>query len=541
MRWTVLRCAAPSLLLAALILVPFARKAFTIDDTVFLLQAQHALVDPLHPTAFVMVWADPPIPVRLSQIMATGPIMAWLLLPALLTDQSELAAHLMQLAFLALAIIATVSLALRLGLTATWAALAGLLVTATPTALAMAGTAMPDVSAMALGVAGLERLVAWRDSGGVHRAVVGSALLALGVLARSHLILLVGIGALLLAGDYLTDARWRSRPWRTWLPLAAAPLLTLAVLFVTRDPQGSTAELAGASKLFSKLSHVPPNAVSFAVHWVLAVPLALPWLLMRPRALVGRWWVFLLATGVAGVTLWIRQDPRALVVAPIAGLGATVLLDVLADAWRRRDSLQLTLGLWLLVALPVAIYVHLPSKYLLASVPAMGLLLAREAARRAAASTRPILALTVLLGVALGVGILRADAAFADLGRRAAAELIAPNVAAGHRVWFAANWGFQWYALRAGGSPVTLAPPYPEPGDLLVTAEKTDAAPRIKHLLSQRYGQRVRHLARLEDRRSGGRHMDTALGVGFYSNAWGHLPWIWSDNLLDAFDLWRVE
>ncbi len=541
MRWTVLRCAAPSLLLAALVLVPFADKAFTIDDTVFLSQAQHALVDPLHPTAFVTVWADPPIPVRLSQIMATGPIMAWLLLPALLTDESELVAHLTQLAAMTLAIVATVSLALRLGLTQTWAMLAGLLVTATPTALAMAGTAMPDIPAMAFGVAGMERLVAWRDRRGLHRAVAGAVLLALAVLARSHLILLVGIGALLLAGDYLADARWRTRPWTTWLPLAAAPLLTLAVLYVTRDPEGTSAELTGASTLFSKLSHVPPNAVSFAVHWVLAVPLALPWLLMRTHALVGRWWVFLLATAAAGLVLWTRQDRMALMVAPIAGLGATVLLDVLEDAWRRRDSLQLTLGLWLLIALPVAIYVHLPSKYLLASAPAMGLLVARESARRAAPSTRPILALTVLLGIALGVGILRADAAFAGLGRRAAAELIAPNVAAGHRVWFASNWGFQWYATRAGGTPVTLTPPYPGPGDLLVTAEKTDAAPRIKRLLAQRYGQRVRHLARIEDLSPGGRLMDVQLGVGFYSNAWGHLPWIWSDNLLDAFDLWRIE
>ena len=66
--------------------------------------------------------------------------------------------------------------------------------------------------------------------------------------------------------------------------------------------------------------------------------------------------------------------------------------------------------------------------------------------------TRPILALTTIAGVTLGIAILRADAAFAGLGRRAVAELIAPNVAAGHRVWFATNWGFQWYATRAGGS-----------------------------------------------------------------------------------------
>ena len=169
------------------------------------------------------------------------------------------------------------------------------------------------------------------------------------------------------------------------------------------------------------------------------------------------------------------------------------------------------------------------------------LLVAREGERRAAGSTRPILALTALLGIALGVGILRADAAFAGLGRRAAAELVAPNVAAGHRVWVASNWGFQWYATRAGGTPVTYTPPYPEPGDLLITSENTDTAPRIKQLLSVRYGPRVRHLARVEDHSPGGRLMERALGAGFYSNAWGDLPWRWGDSLLDAFDLWRVE
>jgi hypothetical protein len=33
-------------------LIPFLNKAFTIDDTMFLLQAKHLLSDPLHPTAF---------------------------------------------------------------------------------------------------------------------------------------------------------------------------------------------------------------------------------------------------------------------------------------------------------------------------------------------------------------------------------------------------------------------------------------------------------------------------------------------------------
>ncbi len=541
MRRTVLRCAAPSLLLAALILIPFAGKAFTIDDTVFLLQAQHALEDPLHPTAFVTVWSDG-VPVRLSQILPTGPIMAWLLVPSVLADGSEPIAHLTQFAALGLAIVATVMLALRLGLASFWATTAGILMATTPVALAMAGTAMPDVPALALGVTGLERLLAWRDRRRLHQAILAAILLGLAPLARTHVILLVGVGVLLLAGDYLASVEWRSRPWITWAPIVAAPLLTLAVLLITRDPAGGSPELAGAAMTFSDARNMPRNLVSFAVHWVLTIPLALPLMLLRRRSLLNLWWVFFLATGAAGLTLWTDQSAVPFAIAPIAGLGATILVDVFVDAWARRDSLQLTLGLWLLLALPASIYVHMPSKYLLVSAPAVVLLVLHEAERHATKSTRPILAVTALLGMALGIGILRADAAFAGVGRRAATELVAPNVAAGHRVWFAANWGFQWYATRAGGTIVTLTPPHPAPGDLLVTSEKTDVAPSIKQMLGKRYGQRAAHLARVEDRRPGGRIMDGALGAGFYSNGWGgHLPWVWSDAPLDAFDLWRVE
>jgi hypothetical protein len=55
---TVLRCAAPAMIVAMLVLVPFLGKAFTIDDTLFLYLARHALTDPLHPAAFDMYWTS---------------------------------------------------------------------------------------------------------------------------------------------------------------------------------------------------------------------------------------------------------------------------------------------------------------------------------------------------------------------------------------------------------------------------------------------------------------------------------------------------
>jgi hypothetical protein len=468
--------------------------------------------------------------------------MAWLLVPAVLSSRAEEIAHLTQLAAFAVALLATVSLALRLGMSSAWAAAAGLLLAATPVALGMAGTAMPDVPAMALGVAGIERLVAWRDRGGWTRALLAGALLALAPLARAHLLLLVGIGALLVAGDGLFDGSWRARPWVTWLPVAAAPLGTAALLLLTRDPGAATPQVASAIATFSAAGYVPRNVVTFFTHWVLVATFAIGWIALRPARLWDHRWALLVVAGASAALLVAADESWMLPAAPFAGVGAAALLDVVVDAWRRRDGTQLVLGLWLLVPLPIAVYVHLPPKYLLASAPAAALLLARDAASRAP-SRRAVTALALVgtAGVALGILILRADAMFAGFGRRAAAELITPHASSGRRVWVTSQWGFQWYAVRAGGTLATFEGPYPMAGDLLLTSERTYQPPEIQLLYRKQFGPRARHLSRLVDARPGGRITNCEASISFYSNTCGYLPWMWSSAPLDAFDLWQIE
>lgn len=539
----VLRCAAPALLLATLALLPFLGSAFTIDDTLFLEQATHVLADPLHPTAFETVWSVDPFPMRMSQIMPSGAVAAWVLVPAALAGGSEVLAHLTQLGMLAAAILATVSIALRLGAKPRWAAVAGLLLASTPAALGMAGTAMPDVPAMALGVAGLERLLAWKQDRRVHQAVLAALLLGLAPLARTHLVLLLAVGTLLVAGDYLVALGWKHERWITWAPLVAGPVVTAAVVLVTRDPGRAAGDLAGSAQRFSDLRYTTGNVVAFATHWVLVLPLGIPWLALRARPVLRRWWIPVSAGIAAAAALaWAPwQGPRWGVPAvPIAALGVTVLADVFLDAWERRDSLQLTLALWLLVALPIAVYLHMPSKYLLASAPAAALLVGRLLERSSPALARGLAAAMVAAGIVLSIAILRANGEFAGLGRRAAAELIAPNVAAGHRVWFAGSWGFKWYATRAGGKIVTILPPFPSRGDLIVVTHASEPGLAVIGMLRQMFP-RATLLRRIEDPAPGGRTMSHEVSAGFFSNAWGYLPWAWGDLPLDIYDLWRVD
>ena len=51
-----LRLAAPAMLLASLLVLPFLDRPFTIDDPLFLRAAEHVLADPLHPASFEQVW-----------------------------------------------------------------------------------------------------------------------------------------------------------------------------------------------------------------------------------------------------------------------------------------------------------------------------------------------------------------------------------------------------------------------------------------------------------------------------------------------------
>jgi hypothetical protein len=189
---------------------------------------------------------------------------------------------------------------------------------------------------------------------------------------------------------------------------------------------------------------------------------------------------------------------------------------------------------WLLLALPVVIYVQMTPKYLVPSAPAAALLLARlYAAPARGRLVRPLIALVGACGLVLGLLIVRADAAFAALGRRAAAELIAPAVVQGRTVWFVGHWGYQWYALHAGGRPLTRPPPAPAAGDLVVASAKTHGAEMID-LVKHR-----RAVATLVDDAPGGRIMGG--GAGFFSNHWGDLPWTWSTEELDRFTAWLVE
>src|SRR5579872_6938280 len=145
-----LRCAIPGILLAVTCLLPFWNKAFTIDDSYFLIEARQALRTPLTPTATGICWDAVPFKRSLRHIGSPSVLMGYLLTPVILLDGKEWAGHLLIVLALCAGVIGTAGLALRCGSTGRQARCAGLIFASFPAVLAMAGTVMPDVPVTAL-------------------------------------------------------------------------------------------------------------------------------------------------------------------------------------------------------------------------------------------------------------------------------------------------------------------------------------------------------------------------------------------------------
>lgn len=585
---SLIRLSFPALALAALALLPFWNKAYTVDDTLFLRQAENLLRDPLHPTAFEYIWRT--MPERVSTIMPSGPTMAWLLFPVVVTGGSERVAHVLMLLLLGVAVVATVGIAKRLQMNDGAARLAGLILACSPAVLALSSTCMPDLPSLSFGVLAVWRWLAWQDAGRPRDMLFCALCLALAVLARSHLVLLWPAAALLvlLRTDWqaVRGGRQRARELlRQSLPVWFGLVILLGVTRLTRDPLAAGKSIFEAAASMAGLQTTVRNSVSWLSHWVLTLPLAIGWLCVRARS--PRYWLgLMLCLAVVGwfrIALGLHLVPQPgslhLPIPPmwlavgITGLAAHALLDLgvlacgvrppaghswfspppspihqndaandpaeegqLAQPQTPRPLWPVACVAWLFVSLPVAVYIHLPCKYLLPSAPAAALLLAPGLATLWRTHLGRVAVCAVLAaGLGFGVVLVDTDAQFAHLGRRAATELIAPQVQAGLKVWFGGNWGFQWYAEHAGARALTGRGLLPRPGDRVVASDIT-----VERILDHSVPRR-RALGGLAETRPGGRLMNRAAGAGFYSNIWGYWPWVYSTLPLDRFTLWAVE
>lgn len=524
-----LRLSAPAIALASLLYLPFLNKAYTIDDPYFLLEAEQTKREPLRPLNFNLCWFDS---LHCAPAYASAPgaaLMGYFLIPVLALSAAEPAVHAAQLILLWIAVIFTVSLALRMAATEFEARAAGILLVVFPPVLAMTDTAMPDVLVMTLGVIGIDRYLAWLEDGGVSNAGAAGIALGLAPFGRMHALGLIGVAAVAAYLHRRKEGRARIRLARAALPLCFAGALFATLTLLTRE-RGITSAMPPDFNLGRW--NIEPNARALLFDFLVCFPVAGFWLAhMRRRAVMLiplSAAIFAALYFVAGVSRWNSA------VWALNAISIICLLHLLWCGWQAR-SLPLMLLVWLLVPCLVLPYRHLPPKLVMIGAPAAAI-----AAIGWLRSERPQFRRWVFGGAAsacalVSILVLRADQRFAELPRQAAAELVAPAVQRGEGVWFAGHWGIYWYAAKAGATVVVPGVSEPASGDLLLTEQFEGRDPIL-----DRYPRR-HLLGSCVFAWKGGRVMSWRNRAGLYSNGWGPLPVSFGAGEVDRFELWRID
>jgi hypothetical protein len=546
----ILRCALPGVLLAVICVLPFVNKPFTIDDPYFLLEARQALLTPLTPTIIPVCWELVGHKRTLREIGSPGLLMGYILIPVVLLDNAEWAGHLWILLLLCAAVIATVAFAFRCGARPREALVAGLLFASTPAVLGMAGTVMPDVPCALLAAFGMERILAWQQERKLHQAIAAALALGLVPIARAHTVLLLPIAALILAGS---PRKLRGDLMR-WLPVALGAFVFVFLTWITFD--GTPNAVPGAPR-FGQVSidHIRDNLNQFGIHWLLTAPLGLAWLIVSGR-LLRIAVVAILAVGAMACYGLHRINGMRF---PLGFAGLLIMAAVLLWAWRSGRPLYLWLALSLFIPFATFPYVHSPAKYILPCMPAAAFLIATRLSELSSGTDTRVpsrafggawtlvsvpwfrmaiaAAFLIAAGTTLGVAILRADTAFSGLARNVVAAEIQPHVQAGGHAWYAGDWALMWYSEKAGAECLTVDPPLPQRGDLIIAGRVEDGPEYVQRF----QGFNLRLVRIIAPPAPGGRVLNKTAKAGFYSNPYGYWPWIWSNDPVNTYYIWQVD
>ena len=521
------RAAVPLLAaLTLLLLLPFAGKAFHVDDPLFLASARRIVEEPLDPYGFRVNWYGDEMP--MWEVTKNPPLVAYVLAAAGRTiGWSEVPLHLVLLVPAVAVVSGTFLLARRLGGSPF---LAAALVLASPAFLVPATGLMCDVTMLAFWVFAVLLWLDGIDRDDPRRLLGSACLVSAAVLTKYFAISLI---PLLAAWTLL-------RGKGAWKRLAhlAVPVAVLAAYQIW------TSGLYGRGLLLDAASYATGEGRNWtgfrSAQGIVGLAFTggcfLPALLYAPRLWSKR---ALAAALIAGASAGSALAAGALASGGVAlaagwraagsiqfGLfvaaGLLVLALALVESRERRDPPTILLGLWLAGTFLFASFVNwsVNGRSLLPMAPAVAILAARRLDRLAPSSGAAAAArlLPAAVAAALALAITRGDYRLAAAGREAAAAVERRTAGRTGTLWFFGHWGFQHYMEAIGAKPVDAATTRFQPGDLVAVPSNNTNTPALP----------VEWVAAREPIPLGGPRWVTtlhpALGAGFYASDFGPLP-----------------
>ena len=525
----VLACAWPALLLATVCLLPYLNKPFINDDPWFLTMAQQIAKRPMHPAEFDICWTMPAgcWKVTPGNALIGEELQGYALVPVVLGGAHEWMGHVTQLVFVWIAIVAMASMVLRFGWDRKHAIVGALLLVAIAPFLPMASNLMPDMLATALALVAMERLAAWKAEQKLSQGAAAAVGLGLAGFARPHLVLLLPLAAFFLLGSAEPKEWWwqfRHRS-RLWTPVFAGCGILLAIIAITSEHDQALKPLAP----MMGLENVSHNLLAYLLYLVFPIPLAACWFANRLKT--GPLRIVIVLAGAAGAASLLQPGLRLVLFLAVVGLG--MLIDLLYEALDKAEVTGLFLMLWILIPLPIAYYIQLPSKFLLPCMPAVILLCFQLMEGFPVRFSRAMAIVLIAVSTGYSILILRSDAEFARFGRDSMYTLIRPHVKAGERVWFGNQFSAYWYAPLAGATLIFPDGPQPKSGDLLVVGLIEGGPTTLA-----RFPHRTLVDSVTLEYKFGRTWGD---GVNLYSNRGGYWMWGLGQSVDDRYELWRID
>jgi hypothetical protein len=531
----------PLLLLALLCmacLLPFADKAFHIDDPLFVWAARHIQQHPEDFYEFSVNWYFEEKP--MSEVTKNPPLACYYLaLAGSLFGWSELALHVACLLPAVGMVWGTYRLAQEFCTRPLLAALAAML---TPAFLVSSSTVMCDTM---LGCFWIWALVFWER--GLRRADVVSFLISGLLIAASALTKYFGISLVPLLLVYTLADR---RKLGLWLLVLCIPIIVLggyqwlthiwygqdllreAAGYATRVQANSAARITIGDKLLIGLAFMGGSIAGMLFYFPVLAPRRFYVPAFGLVAVLS--WLFYLSGSLGPFLLVVKAQPRWEVIVPEAifcAAGIGLLLLSLLDLQAHRDAKSLLLALWIAGTFVFTALVNwsINARSVLPLVPAAGILLMRTVERLRGPAGRNIE--WSLLGPLLPAGALALLVTLADYrlanSARTAAHRVYEMPGRSGSVWFQGHWGFQYYMQELGARCLDISDMHCVQGDWIVQPDDnygTFAMPAQSacelETISEPTFPWLTTMHRL-------------MGAGFYSNRKGPLPYAFgkvSDN-----------
>lgn len=518
------------LLLTVICLVPFVRKAFYIDDTLFLRVAEQIQKHPLNFYGFNINWYGYTMP--MTAAFDNPPLTSYYIaLVATIFGWSERTLHLAFLLPALAAVWGVFALAKNYCERPFTAALIALL---TPVFLISATSVMCDVTQLAFWVWSLVLFEKGLQTG-CRFSFVGSGILAgLAFLAKYLGLSLV---PLLLAYGL---CKKRRAGW--WLVAPMIPLLFAAGYeWLTFQLYGQGLLLAAAhdaAKLRATAYFIPWEKVNIGLSFIGAC--FLPVLLYAPLLWTRRILLAMPCLMAAGLLvlprvtaylpfIWKADGHFAwgifVYIATLVVAGLYVLLLAAMDLWERRDAVSALLFLWLggIFVFTVALNWTIDGRSLLPAAPAVGILAARRLDQnypRARRFWRVQFFWPAFLTAAISLCLVKADCNQSDSQRAAAGELGAQFQSVENTTWFYEHSGFQYYIGQFGAKVMDIKSPKLAAGNIVISPLNADDpfsnSPDKFRLVETK---KIIGSAYLST-------FDNDAGAGFYSIEVGPLPFV---------------